>query len=461
MRRLELLVALVAVFAIGWPVVFGVRPRRGIVAGTAIVAVLAQLRFEGGRWQMLPLYVVAVGLAVGDLLYLDRRIDWSRRIIRGVLGTIGLLVVLSLPTLFPVPALPAPAGPDAIGTITVDLTDRERVDPYGGGPRRLSVQVWYPAAAEPNGERVVWNRNWDVVAPAMSRNMGLPSWFLGHTRYTLSHATEAPTLAPGSFPVIVFSHGWQGVGSVTLHQVEHLVSNGYIVVAPDHTDIAAATVLEDGSTVYADPDVLPEPEDADAAVRAAAATQMVDTMSADLVSVLNALEAGGDGPFAAISDGADLNRIGLYGHTEGGGAVVKTCLEDDRCGAVFAMDPWVEPLAESDLQLTMTKPALYMRSDDWADTPNDALLRGIAARGANVTYWLGVDATTENDFTLMPLLTPLASRLGLRGDIPAGRVVPIVDNYLLGFFDVYLLGTGSAALDSVTFPEVSVSVIVP
>jgi hypothetical protein len=36
--------------------------------------------------------------------------------------------------------------------------------------------------------------------------------------------------------------------------------------------------------------------------------------------------------------------------------------------------------------------------------------------------------------------------------------MPIIDNYLLGFFDVYLLGTGSAQLDSISFPEASVSV---
>jgi hypothetical protein len=100
-----------------------------------------------------------------------------------------------------------------------------------------------------------------------------------------------------------------------------------------------------------------------------------------------------------------------------------------------------------------------MRSDEWIDTANDALLRGIAARGSSVTYWLGVEGAAHNDFTMMPLLTPLATQFGLRGEIPAGRVIPIVDNYLRGFFDVFLLGSGAAALDSVTFPEVAVTVI--
>ena len=109
----------------------------------------------------------------------------------------------------------------------------------------------------------------------------------------------------------------------------------------------------------------------------------------------------------------------------------------------------------------MTRPALYMRSEEWIDTDNDALLRGIAARGSGVTYLIGVAGTTSNDFTVTPLLSPFATQFGLRGDIPSGRVINIVDNYLLGFFDVYLLGTGPAALDSVTFPEVTATVIQP
>jgi hypothetical protein len=74
---------------------------------------------------------------------------------------------------------------------------------------------------------------------------------------------------------------------------------------------------------------------------------------------------------------------------------------------------------------------------------------------------VGVEGAGHNDFLVTPLLSPIGSQLGLRGPIPAGRVVPIVDNYLLGFFDVFLLGTGSAALDSVSFPEVTLQVIEP
>jgi hypothetical protein len=72
---------------------------------------------------------------------------------------------------------------------------------------------------------------------------------------------------------------------------------------------------------------------------------------------------------------------------------------------------------------------------------------------------MDIDGAGHNDFAMAPLLTPLAAQFDLKGPIPAGRVIPIIDNYLLGFFDVFLLGTGTAALDTVTFPEVTLTVI--
>jgi hypothetical protein len=102
-----------------------------------------------------------------------------------------------------------------------------------------------------------------------------------------------------------------------------------------------------------------------------------------------------------------------------------------------------------------------MRSDEWRGNENDAVLRGVAERSENVTYWIDVEGANENDFTIAPLLSPFAHQLGLTGTIPAGRVIPIVDRYVLGFFDVFLLETGSAALDTASFDEVTVEVINP
>ena len=462
MRTAELALLFVTVAAVLWPVVFGVRPRRGILAALLAPASIVQLLVEGFRWQMALIHLAGAGLAVGDVIFIDRRVEWSHRAARGLFGLIGLGVAAAPPVILPVPELPAPSGPETIGTTTVELVDEARPEAYGafpGAPRRLTAQVWYPARPDSEQAPAPWSEDWDVVAPAMAERLGFPSWFLNHTRHTSANGVASLPPADGPFPVVVYSHGWTGFRAIGINQVETLASNGYIVIAVDHTYGAVATRLSDGEVVRFDPAALPEEGTVPEEERDEAGSVLLETFAADLVAVLDALERGGAGPFGPIAATADLARIGLFGHSAGGGAAVKVCLEDPRCGAVLGMDPWVAPLPDSTLKLTASKPALHMRSDGWRGTDNDALLRGIAERSEATTYWLGVEGAGHNDFTVAPLLSPIADRLGLKGPIAAGRVIPIIDNYLLGFFDVYLLGAGPAALDAVSFEEVSVEVI--
>jgi hypothetical protein len=453
-----------AAFAVLWPVVFGVRPRRGIVAGTLLAAVLVQLQIEGFRWQMIPLYATALGLAIGDVIFIDRRLAWANRVSRGVFGLAGLTLAAALPFILPVPELPSPPGPEAIGTITVHLVDVGREEVYGpdpGGPRRFRAHVWYPAQPSPDLNPEPWVSDWDVVVPALARSMGLPGWFLDHTRYTNSHAVRSLPVASGTFPVVIYSHGWNRFGSVAINQIEALVSNGYVVVAPDHTYGAVATMDHEESVISYDPAALPDRQEVGDQAYFEAAEQLVGTFAGDIVTVLDRLDEGADGPFAAISDVVDLTRVGVVGHSAGGGAAVTVCLTEERCDAVLGLDPWVEPFSVRTLRVEATRPALFMRSDGWRGTANDSLLRGIAGRSQAVTYWLGIDGAGHNDFTVAPFFSPFAYQLGLKGPIPTGRLLPILDNYLVGFFDVYLVGTGTAPLDAVSFPEVSVEVISP
>jgi len=464
LRRFELILVYGEMFAVGWPAVFGVRTRRGIAAAVLLACFVLHWQSEGLRWQMIPLYGAALGLAIGDVLAVERKLDWARRISRGIFGVAGVGLATVLPLILPIPRLPVPSGPEAIGTITVELTDPEREELYGltpGGARRLVAQVWYPALRVTDDSPGPWSDDWDVVAPAVSKLLGLPGWFLSHTGYVQSHSVPSAPVAPGTFPVVVYSHGWTGFRTIAINQIETLVSNGFLVVAVDHTYGAVATRFDDGEVAGYDPAAFPLEEDVGDEAYHQAAETLVEVFGDDLVTLVDALEAGADGPFGPIADSADVARLGVYGHSTGGGGAVSFCLQDERCDAVLGLDPWVETIPDRVLAISAPIPALYMRSDEWRGTENDAILRGIAERSTESTYWVGVEGASQNDFVATPLLSPFAARVGLKGPIPAGRVIPIIDRYLVGFFDVYLLETGSAALDTSSFDEVSVEVIRP
>ncbi len=453
----------VGAVGIVWPALFGVRSRRGLVFGAGIGAATVQLISEGYRWQMLPAYLVVLGLSLGDLLSVERALPWWRRASRPVLGLIGLGMVVAPAVILPVPRLPEPSGPLEVGTVSFELSFPERLETYGENPetepRRIMVQVWYPAQEVARPSTIPWAEDLDVVGPALSRRIGFPSFFLSHTAFTAAHAVPDAPPVEGTFPVVIYSHGWTGFRSIAVNQVEALASHGYVVIAADHTYAAVATRLEDGEVIGYDSDALPAEELIGAEEYARRSVNLVTTLTEDLEGIVAALEVGRAGPFAEIANHVDLGRLGVFGHSTGGGAAVRFCLEDERCRAVLGMDAWVEPVPDRVIATEATVPMLYMRSDGWRSTANDGRLRGLAERSAATTYWIGIEGAGHNDFVLTPLLSPLAGRMGLKGPIPAGRIIPIIDRFLVGFFDSTLLGAGAAAVEQNPFEEVSLEVL--
>lgn len=460
MRTLEIYLAVACALAIAWPALFGVRTRRGLVAITMVGLVMAQWLVEGYRWPLLILYVVALGLAVGDFIAVERDLPWFRRIGRGIFGLLGLGLVVAPTVLLPVPTLPIPSGPMAIGTRTVEIQATLEPDSFGttrGGGRRFAAQIWYPAQPEEGTEPRPWEPDIGVVAPALAHNEGLPGFFFNHLRYTDSHSyTDAP-VDEGEFPLLIYSHGWGEFKTVALDQIESLVSQGYVVVAIDHAYGAVATVVN-GEEIPLDVEFLSPPE-ATQKQKSEAETAAIGTFAGDISAVLDEMDQGAIGVFSQFSGSIDLESIGVWGHGFGGGAALQICLTDERCGAVAAFDPVVDTLPDPVLATTGVRPMLLMRSDPWRGTENDAVLRGIVARSRTLTYWLDVLGADTSDFVAAPLISPVGSRLGLKGPIDGDRVIMINHRYLSGFFDRFLAGTGPAALDTASYSEVDVDII--
>jgi predicted dienelactone hydrolase len=459
--------AVVAV-AVLLPVVLGYRLKRGRLAVLLVVAMIAQLVIEGYRWQLFPLEVTTLGLAVADLLREERRVRGLQRFRRGVLGPVGIVALVVLPVALPIPELPIPTGPFSVGTQTFVVIEAERLEEYGlpereegedqpepSEPRRFVVQAWYPAADVEGLEPLPWNPDFDDVRPALARRLGIPSLFLSHIADLSSSSYDNPVPVSGRLPVVIYSHGWTGFRTLALHQMESLASRGFIVLAADHSYGAVASVLPNGSVIEYDPRALPDDLEGDSEEYREAAEQLVETFAEDIVSILDALEAGASGPLSRLRAEPDLTRIGIFGHSTGGGAAVRTCIDDQRCTAVLGFDAWVNPIPDRIVARELSQPSLFMRSDGWRGTPNDGRLRGLAERSPFESYWIGIDGAGHNDFLLTPIFSPIAARLGLKGPIADDRVIPIVDTYLTAFFQRHLLGSGGSALDEPTPAEVS------
>jgi len=181
-------------------------------------------------------------------------------------------------------------------------------------------------------------------------------------------------------------------------------------------------------------------------------------MTEDLAFILDRLsEPAAD--LGGLPGHMDLEHIGLFGRGLGGAAAGRFCLVDERCGALLALNPWVEAIPDRVVARELQIPTLVIRSEDTWGTPNDRRLRGMAERSPQLTYWLGIAGTNEADFTLAPLLSPFSDRFGWSGSIDPERTSQIVDSYLVAFFERFLLGVGGADLDQPPPAEVDLELV--
>jgi hypothetical protein len=118
------------------------------------------------------------------------------------------------------------------------------------------------------------------------------------------------------------------------------------------------------------------------------------------------------------------------------------------------------PVPKTAIPNPLSQPFLFMRSEVWATKENDARLDELYSTLKNDGYRMTIRGTQHYDFTLLPLLTPLAPALKLKGPLDGQRAMQIVTDYLIAFFDqqlkaqpMPLLGGPSTAYPEVTFEK--------
>lgn len=167
----------------------------------------------------------------------------------------------------PVEPLPDPSapGPWPIGTVTFDLYDEAR-------ERDVPVRIWYPAT--PKGDED-------------------PAEYLLGLIVSERALVDAPPAA-GPWPLVLFSHGFNGIKEQSMSFTEHLASHGFVVAGMDHV----------GNTLF----------DANAGDDVVAQVALARPHDVVYVHDVLAEDAGETWPVAAT---IDFERVAVTGHSFG------------------------------------------------------------------------------------------------------------------------------------------------
>ena len=410
---------------------------RAIPVG-ALLLMLIHFAVDGYRWQMIPIYLLTIVLVA---IRLNR--SWDIKPLTSYLTLLLLAVSTALPILLPVPSIPASSGPYEVGTRIYELVDSSRREIYSGKEeaRRFMIQVWYPSEISSSDQRAPWVADAEIFAPTLATYIDMPSFFLDHLGLVQMPAYRESKLAPSStaYPVILFSHGWNGFNAQNSGQVIQLASHGYVVVGLQHTYGALITIFPDGTIAKNNPSALPG--GAGTEEYESAAQILSEQWAGDMGFALDFLELQNNDETSSFHNLLDLSNVGVYGHSTGGGAAIEFCGTDIRCKALLGMDPFMRPVSYEVLENGLSQPSFFMFSQRWADeldSRNNELFHKFIPGVEQSWGVITINGTAHYDFTDIPLLSPLAPQLGLKGPINGRQVILIVNDYLLSFFNATL-----------------------
>ena len=334
---------------------------------------------------------------------------------KAILALLAVLLVLSPALIFPQYKPPQTTGAYDVETVTYTYTDEDRDEMYSdtGGPRRLTVQYWYPENAA------------------------------------------------DKCPLIVFSHGSFGVKSSNLSLYRELASHGYVVCSIDHTYQCLFTSDTDGRVSLIDRgfmrEILAEDAERDKTQSYEYYQKWMGVRTGDLNSVvdyaLNQAASSDPDPVYAL---IDTTKIGVMGHSLGGSAALGIGRTRHDVGAVIALEsPFMcDIIGVENGQFvwneeTYPVPVLNIYSDSsWSrldQLPQYEANAKLLADTNAISYNVHMRGAGHLSLTDLALTSPLLTRIlnGRKAGIDTHYCLTTISRLALDFFDCYLKGRGT------------------
>ncbi|MBB6730400.1 alpha/beta hydrolase family protein [Cohnella zeiphila] len=464
-------------------------------AGVNLLLLLVHGLFEGFRYQLAFSYLFVALLAMYALIKISGRFigkKLPRALKAAIIGlsVVGLAATSYLAHALPVFTLPKPTGSDAVGVRYMELVDERRDDPFLAPPsrkRRLMVKIYYPAQDDSSKRYVPYFNGSTELIQWLTAGYHLPEIAFDQLKLAKTHSKEDLPLSgkQPDYPVILFSHGAGTTMEAQTSQCEDLASNGYVVMAIDHTYLTAATVF---------PDRTATPVEITAQFQKDVSAQLSQIMADDQEFVLNQLGEMNDGGTDSIFKGKlNLNEIGSIGHSLGGSAAYSLAIRDSRVKAAIDLDGTVydEPeegapmapflMLANDLnhvQMIQSGKGYLQKFEEMTDGQQQVILSDygskkayekdyeranrVSVRLAEILKASGslytIKGSDHMKFTDIGLFVGdrfLRKLIGIGGDLDPASNLKITEAVTLSFFDRHLKGETEESIDSlaVKYPE--------
>ena len=381
-----------------------------------VIASILQVLVVGYKWQFIPIYIIFLSLIIG--ISLD--IHFKNKFLKGssFLIFVFLLIISSVLIYYlPIPEFTIQNKKYSVGYEEFYVVIDERSQPKefyelsnleASGNRELLIDVYYPSTS--NTEPIQLFRNADTnwgktIVKYLNRtwNISLPEFLLSHLNLAYFDIGKDLERLNNNSPVVIYTHGWAGEKIFATDQLITIASEGYVVIALDHTGLSMFTELPSG-TIYNTGST-----DASSNVY-----EVMNQMSLDIQDVVNYFKDS-DYP-------ADFSDISVIGHSTGGGSGYLYC-KNNSCSTLILQDPFFTPLVENNIDIDLNTDSYFIYSEDWylgyeGDdnlTEMDVLKNYISSSVPFYTYYM--TDSRHYDFVAFGAISPLAKYSFLKGSI--------------------------------------------
>ena len=324
----------------------------------AVITAIAQIFTVGYKWQYMPIYFLICLYAVKYTF----NFSFSNKLLKIISGLIiGLTFIVSFLVIYflPIPEFSIENKKYSVGYEEIYINIETRPQPLAfveisnlseNTNRELLVDIYYPSndKTEPNQLFRNASTNWgETVINYLNRtwNINLPSYIFNHLN--LSYLDVGVGLDPinGELPVVIYTHGWSGEKIFATDQLINIASQGYIVIAIDHTGLAMFTELPSGTIFNTG--------------STEASTKVFDVMkemSLDIQNTLNHVEN--------LKYQINFDDVSIIGHSTGGGSAYLYC-QSNKCSTLILQDPFFVPIIEELNNIELNSKTYFIYSQDW------------------------------------------------------------------------------------------------
>ena len=348
--------------------------------------------------------------------------------------------------------LPIPEGNFKIGTDTFIFEDKSRLEWFTedneNDYRKIAVQMWYPASEISDSLHPYIDN--DIKLKYIAEQLDVSQKIVKGLSNVKTNSYYKSPIYNNEFPVIIFSHGLGGTKIQNSINIENLVSFGYIVISIDHSYDALITILDDKIANFdsdpgwnaniadfrSDPGWNTEIEEITEEEFYRVRIPQINTRAKDVQFVIDQLYILKSQNFY-IARNCNLNKIGVFGHSFGGGTSILASHLDSRISACLNLDGWLEPIPNEIISKGLNIPFCYIGQvqKNWTTAKfNEQKLNDFHNNNSNLSYIFEIKNSEHMDYADIPYLTRLTRMFGLSGK--AGKTLTKDLNFfILGFFD--------------------------